>query len=340
MKHNFLAVSLMVAGMAVSASALADKTPLRVYTAFEAVDLPRYKEAFETANPDIEIQWVRDSTGIITAKLLAEKDNPQADAIWGLAASSLLLLKNEGLLEAYAPKGVERLDRRFVDKADVPSWVGVDAWAAALCVNTVELEKAGLDMPASWADLTKAEYQGHIRMPNPASSGTGFLDVSSWLQMMGEDAAWDYMDALDKNINVYTHSGSKPCKDAGRGETTIGISFVYPATTLIEQGAPLEIVIPAEGIGWDAESAAIVRDTDYPDAARKLLDFAISDEAMKVYNEGFAILSVPELAKPVPHYPAEVAEKMIDNDFEWAAQNRERILAEWQQRYAAKSEPK
>lgn len=319
---------------------MAEKTPLRVYTAFEAVDLPRYKAAFEEQYPDIEIQWVRDSTGIVTAKLLAEKDNPQADAIWGLAASSLLMLKNENLLDAYSPEGVERLDSRFVDKANPPYWVGVDAWAAALCVNTSELEKAGLPMPTSWADLTKPEYQGHIRMPNPASSGTGFLDVSSWLQMMGEDKAWDYMDALDKNINVYTHSGSKPCKDAGRGETTIGISFVYPGTTLIEKGAPLEIVIPEEGIGWDAESAAMVRDTDYPDAVKKLMDFAISDAAMKEYNQGFAILSVPELAKPVPHYPEIVEEKMIDNDFEWAAQNRERILDEWQKRYAAKSEPK
>ena len=75
-----------------------------VYTAIEADDLAKYAERFNKDHPDIEIQWVRDSTGIITAKLLAEKD-PQADMIWGLAATSLMLLKNEGMLEPYAPPG-------------------------------------------------------------------------------------------------------------------------------------------------------------------------------------------------------------------------------------------
>lgn len=321
------------------ASAQAETT-LTVYTAFEAGDLARYKAAFEEANPDIKINWVRDSTGIITAKLLAEKENPQADAVWGLAASSLLLLKNEQMLEAYAPKGVERLDKLFVDKSVPPYWVGLDAWAAAVCVNTVELEKNNLPMPASWADLTKPVYKGHVRMPNPASSGTGFLDVSLWLQQMGEEKGWAFMDALDKNINTYTHSGSKPCKDAARGETTIGISFAFRSAKSKNEGAPIETVIPTEGIGWDAEAAAMVKDTDYPEAVKKLLDYAISDAAMKEYNVGYAILAVPGIAKPVKNYPPEVAEKLIENDFEWSAANRERILAEWQKRYASKSEKK
>lgn len=325
---------------ALAAFSVAHADTLRVYTAFEAEDLPRYKAAFQKVHPTIDIEWVRDSTGIITAKLLAEKNNPQADVIWGLAASSLLMMKNEQMLDAYTPKGVERLNKLFVDKDKPPYWVGLDAWAAAICVNTVEMKKNNLPMPTSWADLTKPVYKGHVRMPNPASSGTGFLDVSSWLQLMGEDKGWAFMDALDNNINLYTHSGSKPCKDAGRGETAIGISFVFRGAKLKNKGAPVEVVIPSEGIGWDAEAAAIVKDTDHLDAAKKLLDFSISDAAMKEYNVGYAILAVPGLAKPVKNYPAEVAEKMLDNDFEWSAANRERILAEWQKRYASKSEKK
>lgn len=325
--------------MALGAPALA-KTTLTVYTAFEAEDLQRYKEAFEKANPDIEIAWVRDSTGIITAKLLAEKDNPQADAIWGLAASSLLLMKSEGMLEAYRPAGVEKLDPKFVDRQDPPTWVGQDAWIAALCVNTVELEKSGLAMPASWEDLTKPEYRGHVSMPNPASSGTGFLDVSSWLQMFGDEKGWDYMDRLHENIAYYTHSGSKPCKDAARGEVTIGVSFAFRGAKSKGEGAPIAVVLPKEGSGWDMEAAAIVAGTDYPDEAQKLLDWAVTPEAMKEYNVGYAVIAIPALAKPVPDYPAGALEAMIDNDFEWAALNRERILKEWAQRYDTKSEPK
>ncbi len=320
-----------------SSSHAADIT---VYTAFEAEDLGRYKAAFEKVHPDVKIKWVRDSTGVITAKLLAEKSNPRADAIWGLAASSLLLLKSEGMLQAYAPKGVERVEARFKDKSSPPTWVGGDAWAAALCVNTVEMKKKNLPMPASWEDLTKPVYKGHIAMPNPASSGTGYLDVSGWLQMWGEQKGWAYMDRLHQNMAAYTHSGSKPCKDAARGEVAIGISFDFRAAKTKTEGAPVEVVVPTEGVGWDSEAAAIVKGTDFQSDAKKLMDFAISDAALAEYNKGFAVLSVPGKAQPVPNFPADIEKKMIKNDFEWAAKNRERVLAEWTKRYDGKSEKK
>ena len=126
-----------------------------------------FAETFNKDHPDIKINWVRDSTGVVTAKLLAEKNNPQADVVWGLAATSLMLLKTEGMLEPYAPKGVEMLDPKFVDSASPPQWTGMDAWIAAICFNTVEAEKAGVKAPTSWKDLLKPEYKGMIVMPNP-----------------------------------------------------------------------------------------------------------------------------------------------------------------------------
>jgi iron(III) transport system substrate-binding protein len=312
---------------------------LTVYTALEADLLPTYQESFEAQNPDVSIRWVRDSTGIITAKLLAEKDNPQADVVLGTAATSLLLLKSEGMLEPYAPPRLDQLDPRFVDKDEPPYWVGTNAWAAALCVNTYEMEDKGLPIPTSWADLTKPEYKNMIVMPNPASSGTGYLDVSSWLQMMGEDEGWAFMDALHENIATYTHSGSKPCTMAAAGEYPIGVSFAFRAARLIDEGAPLTVVVPEEGIGWDMEASAIVKGTDEPEAARRLVDWAVSDEAMAIYAENYAVLANESMEKPVPNYPEGVKAKLIENDFEWAANNRARILEEWQSRYEAKSEP-
>jgi iron(III) transport system substrate-binding protein len=322
-----------------SGGAPAQAEELTVYTAVEADDLTKYAERFNQDHPDIEIQWVRDSTGIITAKLLAEKDNPQADVVWGLAATSLMLLKNEGMLEPYAPKGLERLDPRFVDSAEPPAWTGMDAWAAVICFNTVEAERLGLPTPASWQDLADPAYQGHIAMPNPNSSGTGFLDVSSWLQLFGEEAGWQYMDKLHENISAYTHSGSKPCRQAAAGEVPIGISFAFRAARLKQEGAPLEIIVPEEGIGWDMEATAIVRGTDNAEAAKTLVDWSITEQANQLYNEGYAVIAIPELAQPVEHFPENLTEKMIDNDFDWAASNRERILAEWQARYDVKTEP-
>jgi iron(III) transport system substrate-binding protein len=328
---------VFAAGFAAQALAA---TELTVYTAVEAEDLKRYAAAFNEDHPDIKINWVRDSTGIVTAKLLAEKENPQADVVWGLAATSLMLLKSEGMLEPYKPKGVENLDKKFVDSAATPSWTGMDAWIAAVCVNTVEAEAKGLPMPTSWKDLTKPVYKGHVVMPNPNSSGTGFLDVSSWLQIFGEKEGWEFMDALHENIAWYTHSGSKPCRQAGSGETPIGISFAFRGAKVKAQGAPVEIVLPSEGVGWDMEATAIVKGTKKLEAAQTLVDWSITKKANELYNSGYAVVAYPGVAKPVEHFPAGILEKMIDNDFEYAAKNRKAILAEWQKRYDSKSEAK
>jgi len=328
------AVAAFVGGQAMA------KTQLTVYTAVEAEDLKRYAEAFNEDHPDIEIQWVRDSTGIVTAKLLAEKNNPQADVIWGLAATSLLLMKSEGMLEPYAPAGLDKLDPKFRDKDDPPYWTGMDAWVAAICFNTVEGGKLGLPAPTSWKDLTKPVYKGHVAMPNPNSSGTGFLDVSSWLQMFGEKDGWAFMDGLHENIDHYTHSGSKPCKQAAAGEIPIGVSFAFRGAKSKAEGAPIDIIIPSEGIGWDMEATAIVKGTDDMEAAKTLVDWTITEKANRLYNEGYAVVAIPGIAKPVEHFPDGIVEAMIDNNFEWAASNREAILKEWQSRYDSKSEPK
>jgi len=138
-----------IAGMTMITAAQA-ASELTVYTAVEAEDLKKYAAAFNAVHPDIEIKWVRDSTGIVTAKLLAEKKNPVADVVWGLAATSLMLLKEEGMTEPYAPKGVELLDKKFVDSATPPHWTGMDAWIASVCFNTVEAGNKNLPVPTSW----------------------------------------------------------------------------------------------------------------------------------------------------------------------------------------------
>src|SRR3546814_8163294 len=149
MSMHRICLTAMAASLLVATAAQA-QTELTVYTAVEAEDLKRYAETFNQDHPEIKINWVRDSTGVVTAKPLAEKNNPQADVVWGLAATSLLLLKTEGMLEPYATKGFELLDRKFVDNSSPPNWVGMDAWAAAVCFNTVEAEKLGLPAPKTW----------------------------------------------------------------------------------------------------------------------------------------------------------------------------------------------
>ncbi|MBA4035467.1 MAG: putative 2-aminoethylphosphonate ABC transporter substrate-binding protein [Bradyrhizobium sp.] len=330
---------LGIAALSLFATA-AQAQELTVYTALEADQVKAYQASFEKANPGTKVRWVRDSTGIVTAKLLAEKANPQADVVFGLAATSLMLLDKEGMLQAYAPQGLDKIKKTMRDPADPPKWVGMDIWASAICFNTVEAQKKKAATPVSWADLTKPECKGQIAMPNPASSGTGYLMVSGWLQMMGEEAGWKFMDGLHQNIASYTHSGSKPCRQAAAGEYVVGLSFEYRANKTKKDGAPIEAILPKEGLGWDMEAAAITSTTKKTDAARKLLDWSLSEGANKLYAENFAIVALPGIQAKLENIQGDVEQMLAKNDFQWAAANRDRILAEWTKRYDGKSEAK
>ena len=338
--HLATAALLIVLAVGALAAPAGAQQALTVYTAVEADDLKKYAARFNEDHPNIQIKWIRDSTGVITAKLLAEKANPQGDVIWGLAATSLMILNSEGMLQPYAPKGVEKLDPQFRDKANPPAWVGMDAWVGAICFNTVEAKKRNIPAPTSWRDLTKPAYKGQVVMPNPASSGTGFLDVSSWLQIFGEAEGWKYMDGLHQNVAVYTHSGSKPCAMAAQGEYVVGVSFEFRAARLKKQGAPIDIIFPEEKSGWDMETTAIMKGTKNLELAKTLVDWSVSDKAMKLYAEGYAVTAIPSAAKPIEFLPASLLPHMAKNDFAWAASNRKKILDEWAKRYDAKSEPK
>jgi len=88
------------------------------------------------------------------------------------------------------------------------------------------------------------------------------------------------------------------------------------------------------------EATAIIKGTKNLEAAKKLVDFTVTKEANEMYNSGYAVVAYPGVAKPVKNFPAGITEAMIDNNFEWAATNRKRILTEWQSRYDSKSEAK
>ena len=339
LKRLLQILALLGLGLSVQL-AMAQRTPLLVYTALETDQLKGFKDSIEAAVKDVEVRWVRDSTGIITAKLLAEKANPQADLVLGLAATSLLVLEQEGMLTPYAPKGVAALNQRFVDTKKPPMWVGMDVWGATICFNTVEAQKRNLPKPESWKDLLKPVYKGQITMPHPASSGTGFLDVTAWLQLFGEAEGWKFMDALHENIAQYVHSGSKPCRQAGAGEFVMGISFEYRANATKASGAPVDLIFPKEGVGWDMEASAIMKASKKQEAARKVMDWVVTKEANELYAKAYAIVALPGVAKPLPNIPANYEQMLVKNDFGWAAKNRDRILAEWNKRYNAKAEPK
>lgn len=315
------------------------KRDLTIYTALEEEQVSSYLEGFREENPDIKVNLIMDSHGVIASKILAEKDNPQADVVWGLSAMNMIDLEKSGVLKEYKPEGLERVSGKYKDKKEVPTWVGMTATETAFVVNYKELEDMGLEIPRSYEDLIKPEYRGLISMPNPASSGTGYLTVSAFIQLMGEEG-WSYMDKLHKNIGVYTHSGSKPAKLAGAGEYPIGITFGYRGIKQMETGEPVKVIFPEEGSGWDLECNALVNKKEINEEARVFLDWAISDKAMEYYSQNVAVTSVKRENEPPEGYLDDPIQQLIENDLEWGANNREFILNTWESKYGSKSESK
>jgi iron(III) transport system substrate-binding protein len=323
---------LAAAALAACLPVAAQAVELVVYTALETDHLKAYAQSHRRANPDIDLKFVRDSNGAITARLLAEKANPRADVILGVAASSMEIFKAEGMLAPYKPRGFDQVERRFSDVLDPPRWVGMNVWTNLICYNA----RGNAPRPTRWTDLVHPDYRGRISMPSPVSSGTAFMQVVAWLQGMGEAKAWTFMDELHANVVRYTHSGSRPCLDAAEGDVAVGISFDSRGNDVKQRGAAVELVFPSDGLGWDIESSAIVRATGKLEAAQRFMDWVASRQANEVYARHYVIVAHKQVRSGLKFIPVDLGKRLAGSDFEYAARNRSRILDEWTRRYGAK----
>lgn len=304
---------------------------ITVYTAYEEDEIKAYVQGFNKAHPDVKVNVLRLSTGDLAARIVAESANPKHDVIWGFAVTNMVDPRIVGSLEPYKPAGADKLDPKFRDAQD--RWVATTGYMAAFCVNTEVLKAKNLPMPTSWKDLLNPAYKGEVVMPNPASSGTGYLQIVALLQGMGEDAGWKYLKDLDANINQYIKSGSKPCRSARAGEFAIGLSYEFVAIKSIAEGFPIKMVIPSEGAGYELEANGLVKTSKNKADAKKFLDWALTTDAVALYSAYKGIVTVPggkvsEEAQKAG-LPANVAPILFKMDFEASAKNRDAILTRW-----------
>mgnify|MGYP001410983291 CR=1 FL=1 len=292
MKKIFKALLMVTVLFILAACEKTDKKVLNVYIGLEEEYLVKYIEMFEKDFPNVELNIVRDSQGAISAKVLAEKDNPQADVLWGLAGVNLIQLDKENMLNEIDFIDLTNFKEIFIDKKNTnPHWIGMDAWTSAIIANKAELNKKGLELPKSYTDLLKPEYQGEVVMPNPASSGTGFLTVLGWINIFGEEKAWKYMDNLNKNIKMYVHSGSAPVKMTMQGENLLGIGMDSESLRLGKGNEAVQTVFPTEGYGWDMEGVALVKKEEIKPEAKQFIEWALSKKMMEEYSNNIGILA-------------------------------------------------
>ena len=321
-----------VCALTFALGSVAQAGPITVYTALEEDEIAEYVAAAKKSVPDVELKVLRLSTGDLGARILAEASNAQHDVIWGWAVTNMMDPRVLALLEPYKAKGSDKLAAQY--RAADDKWFAATGYMAAFCVNNERIKAKGLPTPKDWADLLDPKFKGEIVMPNPVSSGTGYLQIVGILQQMGEEKGWKYLKDLDANVAQYIKSGSRPCKAARAGEFAVGTSLAFAAIQSIQEGFPVTMVIPSSGAGFELEASALMASSKNKADAKKFLDWTLSPEAAGIYGKYKEIVTIsgvkPAEASTKAGLPADVSKVLLPIDFAKSAKERDAILARWQ----------
>ncbi len=288
----------------------------------------------------IRVAMTRKSSGETYAQIKAEADNPRGDVWWGGTGDPHLVAAEEDLTEAYdSPMLPELHDWAIAQyEASDGRTVGIYAGALGFGYNTELVEAAGIEPPQCWADLIKPEFKGEVQIANPASSGTAYTALATFVQMMGEEEGFQYLKDLHANVNQYTRSGSAPITAAARGETMIGIVFQHDAVTQKVAGFPIEVVSPCEGTGYEIGSMSLIQGSRNPENARAFYDFVLRPDIQSMARE-VAAYQVPSNrnAEAPPESPDFDTITLIDYDFKTygSSEVRARLLERWENEVAS-----
>lgn len=193
-------------------------------------------------------------------------------------------------------------------------------------VNKDELERMNLEAPKDWPDLLKPEYQGLIWTSNYNTAGTAKLVINTMIQKYGHDEGIQYLVDLDKNVQVYTKSGSGPSKNVGTGECVIGIGFLHDGITqIVDNGyGNIELIIPSSGTSYEIGATAIFKGAQHENAAKLWIEYALSPDCVNLAqdNGSYQFLVIDNATQPA--IASEFGldpENVMDYDFEDAKQN-------------------
>jgi iron(III) transport system substrate-binding protein len=274
-----------------------------VYSSVDEENAKKLLDAFTRAT-GVQVRFTFLSSGPAVARLEAEKGNPRADVWFGAPSENHVAAREKGLTQPYQSPQARELAPRFRDPEGY--WVSFYMNPLGLGVNTKALQDRGAPVPASWEDLLRPELRGQVQMPSPQTSGTGYNMVAALVQMWGEDRAFEYLKKLHPNVQTYTQSGTAPSKAAAIGQAAIGIQFTPAFLQLADEGYPLRVVFPREGVGFEAPAISIVKGAPHPEAARKLVDWFLTEEGQNTLTDArtyfFPVSPKAKLAKGLPPF--------------------------------------
>jgi len=282
------------------------------------------------------VQQGRKATGEALAQLRAEAANPKTDLWWGGTGDPFLQAAEAGLLEAYRPAYLNDLHgwavRQYAMSGNMVG--GFYTSAIGFGWNEDVLRKKKLPAPRCWSDLADPRYQGEIETSHPGSSGTGYTILAGLVQLMGEEAAFDYLKKLHRNVTQYTRSGTAQAKSVAKGEVGIGVSFIFGFENERQQGFTMvKSIAPCEGTSYEVGGIALIKGARNREAAIKYYDWLMGPAGQSIGAKANS-LQVPanKTFQPDPRIPAVDNVRLIKYDFEkyGKAAERRRLIERWE----------
>src|SRR5262245_21716395 len=287
-------------------------------------------QEFETAT-GIKVNFLRFSSGEALARVIAEKNNPKIDVLFGGPVETFAAGIKEGVFELYKPPAAALLSARFKEAEGY--WTAIADDPLVFMTNQKFLTENKLSAPASWDDLLNPVYKGMLQMADARTSGTAVTRIFSVLEINGrdEDKAFTYLKKLRANVQLYTKSGGGGTLPVGLGQAAGGIFFIVDALDTKAKGYDVVISFPKEGIGTSAEAIALIKGGKNAEVVKKLIDWATSP-AMQGLFAKHKINFVP--AHPNVKTEASLAEvlkgaNIFAIDDAYAGENRKRIVDRW-----------
>jgi iron(III) transport system substrate-binding protein len=329
-RRFFLNASILIPfGLALPSAATAQET-LNVYSIWPENWARPMLQEFEVAS-GIKVNFLRFSSGEALARIIAEKNNPRVDVLFGGPVETFAAGIKENVFESYKPPAAAVLPARFKN-AD-GQWTAIADDPLVFMTNTKFLQEHNLQPPTSWDDLLNPAYKGMLQMADARTSGTAVTRIFSILQVnnRNEDAGFAYMKKLRQNIQAYTKSGGGGTVPVGLGQAAGGIFFIVDALFTRQKGYDVQISFPKEGIGSAAECIGLVKGNKNGAAARKLIDWAASPDMQSLLAPSkINFLPAHPKVAPDPDLAAVLKQaKIIEIDDRWAGDNRKRIIDRW-----------
>lgn len=257
------------------------------------------------------------STGLAN-RLLAEKNNPQADVFWSNEPVRTLVLKKRGALAPYKSPSAVGIPAVFKDPEGY--WTGFSARSRVIAYNT-QLVKPD-EAPKSVLDLTHAKWKGQVAIADPRFGTTSF-HVAALYAELGDEGADEFFRKLKANGVKIMSANSVVLDAVARGEVKVGLTDTDDVNVALEDKQPVAMVFPdRDGMGVPVmpNMVSLIAGAQRAEAGKKLIDFLVSPEVERMLAQSAAVqIPLHEGVEPPKNMPPISSLKPMTLDYGKAA---------------------